>query len=477
MLKELKEELNHTVTENGAVAYKSTFNKCLDFFGLAGAMRNNLLEALNLFKLAFNEDELVAIRTLFYFRDVRGGQGERDIFRICLGWLANENPSMVSENLFPHVVEHGRWDDLYCLVDTRCEEEMFQYMHDVFLKDLQSQAPTLLGKWLKSENASSKETKRLATKTRLAFGLSNKDYRQSLSLLRSKINVLEVLMSTGQWDKIDFTKLPAKASMIYKTAFYKRQPVRYQEFIDAIQKGDVVVKSSTLYPYELVNSVLYKSATDNDKIYLNSAWENLPDYIGDDTSNSIAVVDVSGSMFGDPMCVSISLGIYLAERCKGTFNNHFITFHDKPDIVEIPSNLSFIEKVKLTSRARWGMNTDVKAVFNLILRTAVNNNTPVSEIPQNVYIISDMEFDECKRHDDDKALFDIIEKEWNEKGYELPRLIFWNVNARQSQFPKIRGNVTLISGLSPSIFTSTLKNLSPIDTLMDAISKYSDINI
>lgn len=477
MLKELKNELNYTVTENGAVAYKSTFNKCLDFFGLAGAMRNNLQEALNLFKLAFSEDKLVAIRLLFYFRDVRGGQGERDVFKTCLNWLANENSSMVSDNLFPHVVEHGRWDDLYCLVDTKCEKEMFQYMHNMFLKDLQSQAPTLLGKWLKSENASSQETKKLATKTRLAFGLSSRQYRQSLSLLRGKINVLEVLMSTGQWDKIDFSKLPAKASMIYKTAFYKRQPVRYQEFINAVEKGEVAVKSSTLYPYELVNNVLYKNNTNADKIYLNSAWENLPDYIGDDTSNSIAVVDVSGSMCGDPMSVSISLGMYLAERCKGAFHNHFITFHDKPNIIEIPSNLSFVEKVGFIENAEWGMNTNVKAVFDLILRTAVNNNTPASEIPQNVYIISDMEFDRCKRHDDDKALFDIIEKEWNDSGYELPRLIFWNVNARKSQFPKIIGNVTLISGLSPSIFTSTLKNLSPVDTLMDAISKYSDINV
>lgn len=482
MLKELKNELNYGVTENGAGTHKSTLNECLDFFGLAGAMRARPEAALQLFQKAFNEDRTTAVRLLFYFRDVRGGQGERQLFRNCIHWLANQSHVlMMIPNLFPFVAEHGRWDDLYAFVDTKHEAEMFNFMSEQLLKDVVSPTPSLLAKWMKSENTSSKTSVALARKTIKAMNFTPKEYRKTLTAIRAKINVLETAMSAGKWDEIDFNKLPSKAGLLYRKAFLKRQPVRYQEFLDAMEKGEVKAKSSTLYPYEIVEKCSifgYGNVTKQDRVYLNSAWDNLPNYLKGDTSRAIAVVDTSGSMSGDPINVALSLGLYMAERNKGHFANHFISFSSNPNLIKINKSVDLHDRLREMIKAEWGMNTDLEAVFNLLLNTAIKNKLPAKELPETIYIISDMEFDNCvtgaKKQ---QTLMNQIEARWNKAGYELPRLVFWNVNARQEQFPKISGNVTLVSGLSPAIFASTIKNLGPVETMMDAIAKYSNIHI
>lgn len=476
MLQELKQTMNVATTENGATAYKSTLNECLDFFGLAGAMRNRPNDALELFKKAFYTDSTIAVRILFYFRDVRGGQGERNLFRTCLTWLAKNDSNGKIPTLFPYIVEHGRWDDMYCLVDTPYEATMFAYMYKQLIDDMKSETPSLLGKWLKSENTSSSESKRLARKTIAAFKVSPRNYRKMLSKLRATINVLESLMSAGKWSEIKFEKLPAKASLIYKEAFAKREPIRYQEFLNRIKAGEVVAKSATLYPYELVEKCINGNFRSDD--YLESAWANLPNYLKNDNSRSLAVIDVSGSMSGQPMNVAISLGLYMAERNQGHFHNHFITFDSHPKLLKVYDKQSFVDKIKYIINSPWGFNTNIEATFDLLLKTAKNHNLPQEEMPENIYIISDMEFDNASTdyNADKTALFEQIEDEWINNGYEMPHLIFWNVNSHQNQFPKISKFTTLVSGFSQSIFASTIKGLSAWDTLLDAINKYSNIN-
>ena len=484
MLQHLKQETNYAVTENGAVAHRSTMNECLDFFGLAGAMRDRPADALQLFRNAFEQDSLIAIRLLFYFRDIRGGQGERQLFRNCLHWLATQTKFPVEIlGLFPHIVEHGRWDDLYAFVDTSYEKEMFAFMKTQLNVDLVSSTPSLLAKWLKSINTSSKASVALGNKTRMAFRMTPKQYRKTLSELRARINVLETLMSAGRWEEIDFDKLPSKAGLLYKTAFYKRQSVRYQEFLELMKIGEVKAKSSTLYPYELVSRV-NGWMSPQDTIYLNSAWENLPNYLEGDDSKSLAVIDVSPSMFGNPIQVSISLGLYLAERNKGAFHNHFFTFHEKPSLLQVRDNMTFIEKVQMIRNSAWGGSTNIEAVFDLLLKTAIKNNLSQEDFPETIYVISDMEFNRAQcgfssmsNEDACNTLMEIISKKYAKSQYELPKLVFWNVNARQNQFPMIHGNVTLVSGLSPAVFTSTIKNIGPIDTMLDAIKKYNNITI
>lgn len=481
MLNSLKKEVNYTVTENGAVANRTTHNACLDFFGLAGAMRSRPTAAVDLFKAAYFENRALAVKLMFYFRDIRGGQGERQLFRNCLKFLATREEIDLTL-VFPYISEHGRFDDFYALVGTTYESSMFEWLKKQLNADLKAYAPSLLAKWLKSENASSKETKALGAKTRKYFNMTPKEYRKTLSTLRNKINVLEVKMSAGKWDEIDFSKLPAKASLLYKDAFKKHEPVKYQAFIDSIQKGETAVKSATLYPYELVKRAMY-STTSDDKIYLNSGWDNLPDYLNGDDSRALAVIDVSGSMEGDPMNVSISLGLYMAERNKGHFHNHFLTFHEKPRLLEVKDTMTFVDKVTYIKRAPWGGSTNIEATFDLILSAAVNNNLTQAEMPETLFIISDMEFDTARRlrwgetPPSQETLMEGIANTWKSKGYEMPRLVFWNVNSRQNQFPTIKGKVTFISGLSPAIFTSAIKNLSAEEVMMEAIAKYSNITL
>ena len=179
----LKENTNLGYTENGAVKNLSSLNKVLDMFAFGGAYRNRTEDdIITLFKNALEEDETLALRCLFYNRDITDGQGERRFFRTCFKWLANELPRTALHNM-KYIPMYGRWDDLYCLVDTPLEKNAFNFMKEQLAADILSlessekQGVSLLGKWFKSCNASSAETKRLGNKTRLAFGMSQKEYQ------------------------------------------------------------------------------------------------------------------------------------------------------------------------------------------------------------------------------------------------------------------------------------------------------------
>ena len=260
-LDSLKRETNYTKTENGGVAHKSTLNAVYDMFALGGAYRNRTDEdCILLFKNALEENEELALKCLFYLRDVRGGQGERRFFRVCFKWLAKEYPDIAARNL-ENVPEYGRWDDLYSVVGTKVEEAMFTEIINQLDLDMEalnmgdSFGVSLLAKWLKSENASSKETKKLGDLTRKALGLSHKQYRKILSDLRTRINIVEKLMSEGKWEQIEYAKLPSKAGLIYRNAFARRDAERYEEFINSKKTK---VNAGTLYPYDIVNKVTDK---------------------------------------------------------------------------------------------------------------------------------------------------------------------------------------------------------------------------
>lgn len=467
MLNHLKNATNVAYTENGARAFKTTKSSLVDLFAQGGAMRNRSeQDKIDAFVKAFSEDELLAMKMLFYFRDIRGGQGERNFFKTIVQYMANNHTAVMAKNL--HLIpEFGRWDDVYVLFGTKLEKQAGEMIKTQFAIDIVSEHPSLLGKWLKSENASSLETKKLATKTRKILGLSERQYRKSLSKLRKQINVVERLMSSKQWDKIEYDKLTSKAGLQYRGAFYRNDEERYTAFIDSLQKGEKKINAGTLYPYELVEKVYYH----NDDI-LDQMWKALPDYIGDKQEDSLVVVDVSPSMNGRPMQMSISVGLYMAERNKGLFHNHFITFSTEPQLVQVKGK-HFCEKVRHIRQANWGGSTNVKAVFDLILNTAIQNRLPQSEMVKKVYIVSDMEFDQADRNANE-ALFRVIKQRYAQAGYEMPNLVFWNVNARNEQFPMTidDSGVQLVSGASPSIFTSLMKGefVTPYELMLDVLS-------
>lgn len=477
---------NLTLTENGAVTNKSTNSKLLDFFSQAGALRlgRGAGNATDLFIDAFSEDKLLATKALFYFRDVRGGQGERETFRTFLRSLAIIDPIVVSKNL--HLIkEYGRWDDYYALVDTTLEGEMFEFLFAQFKEDLQSEKSSLLGKWLKSENTSSPTSRELGKKTRKAFGLKPAIYRKALSVLRQKINVLETQLSKNKWNSIVYEHVPSQANLKYRKAFGRHDLVRYSSYLEAVSAGKAKINAKTQFPYEIVREAWrpYSAWTgmETERKALDVMWNNQPDYIGK-PENSIVVCDVSGSMNGLPIQVSISLGIYVAERNTGPFHNKFMTFSERPQLQSIQGR-DIVEKVANLSKAQWDMNTNVKAVFDTILSVGLKNKLSNEDIVKKIFIVSDMEFDDCTMKRANETLFQTIGREWSEAGYDLPLLVFWNVASRNEQSPMSlddRGFVN-VSGCSPSIFTNLMKckMFDAYELMLDVLNgeRYSAISV
>ena len=403
-IENLKKETNYTSTENGGITHKSTLNAVYDLFALGGAYRNrDDDDCILLFKKAFEENEELALKCLFYLRDIRGGQGERRFFRVCIEWLAREYPEAAFRNL-DNIPEYGRWDDLYALVGTKLENDVFDLFQTQLNKDLISlkenntEGVSLLAKWLKSENASSFETKQLGNRTREYLGYS--------SALRTRINIVEKLMSENKWEEINFAKIPSRAGLIYRNAFAKRDAERYAEFINS---KETKIKTSTLYPYDIVSKVTSKISRDwmrgyilnIDKIEreaLNKYWLNQKDHLNGKTCKMMCVVDTSGSMdssYGTsvkPIDVAISLGMYCAERIGEPFKNYFISFSSRPQLIEV-EGIDFCDKVKRIYQQNLCENTDLKAVFDMLLNMYIGGKVKAEDMPDQLIVISDMEID------------------------------------------------------------------------------------
>jgi hypothetical protein len=455
----IEQKQNVTTTENGAATLKSTLKATVDFFGLGGALRTRTeQDVISLFSKAYAEDPLVAVKTLFYIRDVRGGQGERKTFRTCFAWLAKEYPEVAIKNV-ENVLEFGRWDDLFCTRGTSVWNFTLKLIWTVW----QFGQTNLMYKWLPSENASSATTKQIAKEIRTFLQVTPRNYRKKLSEKRAELDVVERKMCSKNWDKINYKGVPSKAALNYKGAFEKHDAVRYAQFIADVKTGKTTINAGTLYPYDLVE----KCFVGDDSSTLDALWNALPNYMEGDQSNGIVVADVSGSMSGRPMAVSISLAMYISERNNGAFKDRFITFSETPTLQKVVGN-NIREKVRNLQSADWGMSTNLEAVFNLILDTAKEHNIPAAELPTKLYIVSDMEFNVACRHSD-KTLFQNIELAYKDAGYERPELVFWNVNARNTQSPVAFDDkgTCLVSGCSPSILKSLLSgNITSAEQVM-----------
>ena len=482
----MKEANNITYTENLALTHRSTLNGLMDLFALGGSYRGRSDDdCIVLFKKAFEENEAYALKCLFYLRDCRGGQGERRFFRVVIQWLANEHPAAILRNL-QYIVLVGRWDDLYVLDGTHLEKDMYKFMKKQFLLDLNCKTPSLLAKWMKSENASSKESHRLALKTMQAFDMKPKMYRKCLSNLRERINVLERLMSEGRFDEIEFDKIPSRAGIIYRNAFARNDmtKARYEAFI---KSKETKVNAGALYPVDVAHRAFRASRLlydDPERLALQKYWENLPNYYGDREENGIAVVDVSGSMTGTPMEAAVSLGAYIAEKAHGPFANHFITFSARPELVEF-NGVDITDKLNRCASADWGMNTNLEAVFDMLLNVALANNTPQEDMPTRLYIFSDMEFDAALQDwgrwntsFNPDTLVEGIAKKWTAHGYKMPDIVFWNLDARQNNIPAIGEGFSYISGFSPVMIEQVLSGKTGLDLVMEKLNseRYKNIH-
>ena len=497
MINELKATLmnenNYQMTENGAVGYKSTGKVLTDLNFRVSSMRNRVTtDDMNLFIKAMDEDLEYAIKWLFFARDIRYGMGERDAFQTLYMKYAELYPAEARATL-KLVAEFGRWKDVIDIINMDSNDILggMELVKDTFYEDIQNcmlgKSISLLAKWMPSINASDK-ARRQAKRFAKYFELSYVSYRKMLSKLRAYLDVTEVKTCSNRWGEIDYNKVSSNANKRYLNAFKKHDGQRYLDHCAKALDSSIGVKmhASVLYPHEIwdkysnllkptlmynyyytndVRRVLEKNITED--ISLEAMWKNLADM--GDCGNTMVVVDGSGSMLSMangvmPINVSRSLGVYFAERCKGEFHNILMEFSHRPKLIDLNDCETLKDKVVKMSKYDDCTNTDIEAVFMLILRTAIDAKMKQSDLPDRILIVSDMEFDNAINQTPClygmKALFAELADRYAEYGYKLPKLVFWNVNSRTKTIPMTENElgVVLISGFSPNILSMVMSD-------------------
>ena len=497
MVNELKatlaKENNYQTTENGAIGYKSTGSVLTDLNFRVSSMRNGVTpEDISLFIQAMNDDLEYAIKWLFFMRDVRGGMGERTAFQTLYMKYAKYYPAEAKATL-KLVSEFGRWKDVIDIINVDYDNTLggLELVKETFGDDIKNciagNSISLLAKWMPSINASGKARKQ-AKRFAKYFGIPYCTYRRTLSKLRAYLDVTEVKTCGNRWGDIDYNKVSSNANNRYTNAFKKHDYERYTEHctkaLDTTKNPDVKMHAGVLYPHEIwkkysdaIDIFLYdryspysnregKSAEED--VALEAMWKNLADM--GDCGNTMVVVDGSGSMTCQspykvrPIDISRSLGVYFAERCKGEFNNILMEFSSHPQLIDLNGCKSLKDKVIEMSKYDDCTNTDIEAVFMLILHTAINSKMKQSDMPDRILIVSDMEFDHATSQTTArygmKALFDILADRYAEYGYKLPKLVFWNVNSRTNTIPLTENEmgVMLVSGYSPNIMSMIMSN-------------------
>lgn len=458
-------EASKKFTENGCEAYNTTGSKLLDMFATIGALRNRSeADICNIFDMAYAEDKLLATRILFYARDIRGGLGERRTFRTILRHAANNYPEIIKPNL-DLIGVYGRYDDMYSLIGTKLEADMWNAMKAQWFEDIgdlaENQSVSLLAKWIKTPDSKSKETKRLGILTAKKLGYTDmRTFKHSLRQLRKQIDIVETYMCQNRWSEIKFSAVPSRAMMIYRKAFQQHAPEAFSTYINNVKAGTDEIKAGTLYPYDIVEK-FFNRDYDNDAV-LEAQWKALPDYVSDNI-NAIVMADVSGSMCGRPMASSVGLAIYFAQHNKGDFHNLYMTFSGDPKFMNIYDGWPLSSIIHDVENAPWGGSTNFLDAMNAILDVAVKNHVSAADMPKALICITDMEFDAAtyswnNQNGWSKSAFDRCREAFERNGYTLPKIVFWNVNARNDTFHTDKANIgTLcVSGQSTSSFKSII---------------------
>lgn len=494
----VEEELNVSTTENGALGYKTTGKALLDFNFKVASYRNMSEDKIIAdFKKAWYENKELALKCLFYVRDIREGLGERRLFRLCINSIVDE----LDERVFDWIAEYGRYDDLFAFFYTKMQDKMMQYVKDQLFEDMQNclenKPVSLLAKWMPSIKTSSKDA---MTRARLFIdyfnskeegGVTQKDYRKTLSKLRSYIDVVEKKCCSNKWSEINYETVPSNANLKYKDAFMKHDQKRRTEYLESLSKGETKINASVVYPHDIVanydsSNYHYMHSIKRKDTTLEEMWKSLPDYV-QGNANTLVVRDGSGSMTSYvtnnamALHVSTALAIYFSERCDGVFKDKFITFSASPRMVDLKNYESLHDKLQCCYAEDDCTNTNIEKTFKLVLNTAIKNNLKQEEIPT-LLIISDMEFDTATFGARSKKLFERIADDYEEHGYKLPKLVFWNVNSRTCTVPITQNDagVILVSGFSTTICKMILQEeTDPYKALLNVLEsdRYKQITL
>jgi hypothetical protein len=455
---------NTIKTDNGDVAYNSTTNPIVDLFYIMGASRKNLdnpeefNKLINAFAQVYKLDQDLAASMALYTRDARGGLGERATYRAFLKYLASVNYEKINE-VFKATPEVGRWDDLLIFFNPP-----FRNMCFMIIEKALKEGNSLCAKWMPRKGP-------VATALRQFLKMTPRAYRKMLVNLT---NVVETKMCAKEWDNINFEHVPSLAMARYSACFANKAPEHFNGYKEKVNSGQSKINTATLYPYDIIKT-LRKGDVDTAELQ----WKNKKEIFPEDLSLRILpVIDVSGSMSMSyntndtkPIDIAIGLGLALSERLPAPFTNKFITFSATPEFINLSNCRTLEDKYNKTSKAPWGMNTNIDAVFTEILSLATKYNISEKELPTHVVIVSDMQFDMCGSLD----LSQRVKQKYSNLGYTPPTLIFWNVNGARS-FPTLTSSAVLLSGASMSSFISyiTSPNSTPVDYIKATVAKYYD---
>jgi len=473
-----------TRTENGALALNTTGSARLDLFATIGALRDaEEARVCRLFSEAYREDPLFATKIAFYARDARGGLGERKVFRTIIRFLATYYPEAIRPNL-DLIGVYGRYDDMYCLIGTPMEGEMWAAMKAQFERDkealAQGQAISLLAKWIKTADASSTKTRALGIRTARELGYDVYTFKRIVRAMRRQIGIVEALMSAGRWDQIKYPEVPSRAMMIYRDAFMRHDKERFSEFVNKAVSGEAKINSAALYPYDIVMKVTSEGwVRGKEDPVLEAQWRQLPDYVGK-AVNALVIADTSGSMTGRPIATSVGLAVYFAERNKGAFHNLFMSFSASSTIHELKGT-TLAQKISSIDMSDWDNNTNLAAALDHILEIGCKCNVSPDEMPKTLIIISDMEIDWCTGRE--WTFYKVAMRKFAARGYVIPNIVFWNVASRHDVFhaDKTRMGVQLVSGQSAAMFRNVIAciGMDPVTAMEKTINseRYETVTV
>jgi hypothetical protein len=445
-----------TVTDNGMKARVNTAKATVDLFYKIGASRGK--DITKDFVASYAEDPGITLRIAQWARDVRGGAGEREVYRTILRYLDTYNPD-AAVALLHKTAEIGRWDDLLLpFQTTSVKATAVALIRQALLIDSNG----LAAKWMPRKGFEAKTW-------RQALELTPKQYRK---LLVELTKVVETKMCEKDWDGINFSHVPSVAATRYKKAFFRHTP-KFAEYVQALKSGDPTVKvnAAAVYPYDVLKG--FQSMNGTELGHVEAQWNALPNYIGD--GNILPLVDVSGSMSGARaggnasksaitcLDVAVSLGLYCADKNKGKFKDTFLTFSGMPELITLKGNI--IQKYQQMSRSHWEGNTNLHAALKKILEVATLGKVPQAEMPNMLLILSDMQFDSCvvtsssSYRSYDASAIEMIRQEYTNAGYTAPQVVFWNLNASDNSPVRFDASgVALVSGFSPAILKPILAN-------------------
>lgn len=481
-----------TVTENGAVGFKTTGSKVVDLNFRIPSFRRGIDKEL--FDKAIKEDAKLTMKWLLFLRDVREGVGERKSFRDFFVYLCDKHIDLANK-MIKHVdlAEYGRWDDLVDIAYRTQNEFIRNLILDKidaqFAEDLQNfdrkESVSLLAKWLPSSNASSKTTKSKAKMVYKYLQFTEDNYRRTLSMLRAYIDVVERKMSANEWGDIDYSTVPSKANVNYRNAFEKHDGERREKYLESLKNGETKINANAMFLHDIVHAYIIPGGWVNSVGDYNETLEQLwkAQDKCDGFKDTVVVRDGSGSMTcgvsGNLTAqeVADAITLYCAENNEGVFKDKFITFGSHAELVDVSHLNSLHDKLEYLEEYTDCSSTNIEGVFDLILETAVKNSVPQEDMPKTVLIVSDMEFNAAQGNyyedHDNATLFESIAEDYKNEGYKLPRLVFWNVNSRTNTVPLTQNEngVILISGFSKNLMDMVMSSeLDPYKALVKQLN-------